>query len=69
MINDSPLGKPFNLATDARQMETAKHSERYFDDLLSSISGQFTKLRVIVNACNEVRLRRSDWNAILSGIS
>ena len=42
MINDRPLGKPFNLATDARQKETAKHSERYFDDLLSSISGQLT---------------------------
>ncbi len=38
MINDSPLGKTFYLDSDARVKETTKHSDRYLEDLLSSIN-------------------------------
>jgi hypothetical protein len=68
MVNGKGLGKPFLVNTDARQKETYKHSKNYFDDLVSSINGQLTKLKPIITGCNEIKLKQRDWDRILKDI-
>jgi hypothetical protein len=68
MVNGKGLGKPFFVDTDARQKETYKHSKNYFDDLLSSINGQATKLKTIISGCNDIKMTKRGWNSILKDI-
>ena len=68
ILDGKGLGKPFFVDTDARQKETYKHSKNYFDDLLSSINGQATKLKTIISGCNNIKMTERCLNSILKDI-
>ena len=53
------------MDTDGRQKETFKHSKKYFDELLTSVNGQLTRLKCIIKDCNDVLMTKSSWNGIL----
>jgi hypothetical protein len=68
MVNGMALGKPFLVNTDARQKESYKHSKNYFDDILTTINGQLTKLKLIITGCNEIKMTERGWDRILKDI-
>ena len=68
ILNGSALGKPFFVDSDGRQKETFKHTKNYFDEMLSTINGQATKLKLIITGCNENEKTLREWDNILKDI-
>ena len=68
ILNGKGLGKPFFVDTDARQKETSKHSKKYFDDLLTCINTQLTRLKCIIMECNDVKMTKKKWKRVLKDI-
>ena len=68
VLNGKALGRPFFVDTDGRQKETSKHSKKYFDELLTSVNGQLTRLKCIIKDCNDVLMAKSSWNGILKDV-
>ena len=68
VLNGKALGRPFFVDTDGRQKETSKHSKKYFEELLTSVNGQLTRLKCIIKDCNDVLMTKSRWNSILKDI-
>jgi len=68
ILNGKGLGKPFYVDTDARQKETSKHSKKYFDNLLTCINTQLTRLKCIIKDCNDILMTKSSWNGILKDV-
>ncbi len=68
VLNGKAVGKHFFVDTDTKPRETFKHTPRYFEELLTCVNGQLTKLKCIIKDCNDVKMTETCWNGILQDI-